>query len=126
MVWGGGGFQRGRGRRTHRAAQALDADDDAITHVASAHQVRHGKPAPDQVERALALAGAPADRAVFVGDSVWDMRAATRAGVPAIGLLSGGLPRADLLDSGAVEIHGDPAELLAALEDSAFARRCVE
>ena len=34
-----------------------------------------------------------ADRAVFVGDSVWDVRAAARAGVPCIGVESGGIDR---------------------------------
>ena len=100
--------------------KALDADD-VITDVASAHQVRHGKPAPDQVERALDLAGTPAHRAVFVGDSVWDMRAATRAGVAALGLLSGGLPEADLRENGAREVYRDPAELLESLGTSTFA-----
>ena len=37
-----------------------------------------------------------ADHAVYVGDAVWDVVACARAGVPAIGLLSGGVSRGKL------------------------------
>src|SRR3954463_2741700 len=54
--------------------RAISADD-AIMATASADDVTEGKPAPEPVEHALELAGVPAERAVFVGDPVWDMRA---------------------------------------------------
>ncbi|MFV2121698.1 HAD family hydrolase, partial [Streptomyces sp. Act-28] len=74
--------------------------------------------APDPVRRALELAGASADRSVFVGDTVWDMRAGTRAGVTCVGLLCGGIPRADLVAAGASALYADPADLLAHLDES--------
>ncbi len=80
-----------------------------------------GKPAPEPVEHALELAGVPAERAVFVGDTVWDMRAGSRAGVRCVGVLCGGLPRADLEEAGAREVYADPAGLLASLDESPFA-----
>lgn len=94
------------------------AADDAITATASADDVEEGKPAPEPVEHALELAGVPADRAVFVGDTVWDMRAGSRAGVRCVGLLCGGIPRADLEEAGAQAVYDDPAHLLARLADS--------
>lgn len=97
--------------------RAIDADD-AITATASADDVEEGKPAPEPVEQALELAGVPADRAVFVGDTVWDMRAGSRAGVRCVGLLCGGIPRADLEEAGAQAVYDDPAHLLARLADS--------
>jgi HAD superfamily hydrolase (TIGR01509 family) len=97
--------------------RAIDADD-AITATASADDVEEGKPAPEPVEHALELAGVPADRAVFVGDTVWDMRAGSRAGVRCVGLLCGGIPRADLEEAGAQAVYDDPADLLARLKDS--------
>ncbi|GAA3836102.1 HAD family hydrolase [Streptomyces phyllanthi] len=97
--------------------RAIDADD-AITATASADDVNAGKPSPQPVEHALDLAGVPAERAVFVGDTVWDMRAGTRAGVRCVGVLSGGIPRADLEASGAEAVYRDPAHLLASLEES--------
>ncbi|MET9508679.1 HAD family hydrolase [Streptomyces flavidovirens] len=101
--------------------RAIDADD-AITATASSEDVDEGKPAPEPVERALELAGVPANRAVFVGDTVWDMAAATRAGVLAVALRCGGIPQADLEEAGAAAVYRDPADLLARLDDSPVAR----
>ncbi|MFJ2594960.1 HAD family hydrolase [Streptomyces erythrochromogenes] len=95
--------------------------DDAITATASADDVSEGKPAPDPVVHALGLAGAAAPDAVFVGDTVWDMTAATRAGVVGVGLLSGGIPRGDLEEAGASAVYRHPADLLDGLDDSPFA-----
>ncbi|MEU6597670.1 HAD family hydrolase [Streptomyces flaveolus] len=100
--------------------RAIDADD-AIAATASADDVREGKPAPEPVEHALELAGVPASRAVFVGDTVWDMRAGSKAGVRCVGVLCGGIPRADLEEAGAEEVYADPADLLARLADSPLA-----
>ncbi|MFG2576577.1 HAD family hydrolase [Streptomyces sp. NPDC048481] len=99
---------------------AIDADD-VIAATASADDVEEGKPAPEPVRHALELAGAPAERAVFVGDTVWDMQAGRRAGVRCVGLLSGGIPRADLLEAGAEAVYDDPADLLASLSSSPLA-----
>lgn len=97
--------------------RAIDADD-SITATASADDVEEGKPAPEPVEHALELAGVPADQAVFVGDTVWDMRAGRKAGVRCVGVLCGGIPRADLEEAGAQAVYDDPADLLARLKDS--------
>ncbi|GGR83142.1 haloacid dehalogenase [Streptomyces humidus] len=99
---------------------AIDADD-VIAATAGADDVEEGKPAPEPVRRALELVGAPAERAVFVGDTVWDMRAGRRAGVRCVGVLSGGIPRADLLEAGAEAVYADPADLLASLSTSPLA-----
>ncbi|MEV5808589.1 HAD family hydrolase [Streptomyces parvulus] len=100
--------------------RAIDADD-ALAATASADDVEEGKPSPEPVEHALELAGVPAERAVFVGDTVWDMRAGSRAGVRCVAVLCGGLPRADLEEAGADAVYADPAELLASLERSPLA-----
>jgi HAD superfamily hydrolase (TIGR01509 family) len=99
--------------------RAIDADD-AITDTATSDDVDAGKPAPEPVRHALDLVDVPADRAVFVGDTVWDMEAARRAGVTCVGLLCGGIPRADLEEAGAAAVHDDPADLLAHLDDGPF------
>ncbi|MEV0529522.1 HAD family hydrolase [Streptomyces sp. NPDC050439] len=99
---------------------AVDADD-VITATASADDVEEGKPAAEPVAHALELAGAKAEDSVFVGDSVWDMKAARRAGVTPLAVLSGGIPREDLSEAGAAEVYDDTAHLLASLKKSAFA-----
>ncbi|WP_393087488.1 HAD family hydrolase [Streptomyces sp. LN704] len=100
--------------------RAIDADD-VIVGSASADDVADGKPAPDPVAEARALAGVPSGRAVFVGDTVWDMKAAVRDGVIPVAVLSGGLPRADLEAAGARAVYRDPADLLEHLDTSVFA-----
>ncbi|MEV8524006.1 HAD family hydrolase [Streptomyces sp. NPDC052000] len=101
--------------------RAIDADD-VIAGVASADDVAEGKPAPDPVHRALELAKTDPADAVFVGDTVWDMKAARAADVRAVGLLAGGIPRADLEEAGAQVVYGDTAELLSRLDTSIFAQ----
>ncbi|NEC68403.1 HAD family hydrolase [Streptomyces sp. SID9727] len=101
--------------------RALDADD-VISGTASSDDVDEGKPAPDPIRHAMDIAGATSEEAVYIGDSVWDMAAATRASVPAVGLLSGGIPRADLEEAGAVEVHASPAAFLDRLDTGVIAR----
>ncbi|MEU9151304.1 HAD family hydrolase [Streptomyces sp. NPDC048417] len=100
--------------------RAIDADD-VILGAASADDVADGKPAPDPVQQARELAGVPSERAVFVGDTVWDMKAAARDGATPVAVLSGGIPRADLETAGAQAVYRDPADLLGHLDSSVFA-----
>lgn len=100
----------------------LDADD-AIDEFTSSADVDRSKPAPDLVRAALDKIGLDPDAAVFVGDTVWDVQACRKAGVPCIGLLSGGISRSELLDAGAVEVYDGPAELLDALPTSILGSR---
>ncbi|MEO3764150.1 HAD family hydrolase [Streptomyces sp. B8F3] len=99
--------------------EAIGADD-VIRDTASSTDVTHGKPAPDPLRHAMELVGSDTNGTVFVGDSVWDMQAASRAGITAVALLSGGIPRAHLEHAGAHETYEDPSDLLAHLDDSAF------
>jgi HAD superfamily hydrolase (TIGR01509 family) len=90
-------------------------DVDAVT---SSEDVGSAKPDPDIIEVALQKADVSADRAILVGDATWDVKAAARAGVPTIGVLSGGYSAAELRDAGAVAVYDDVADLLAHLDDS--------
>lgn len=92
----------------------LDVDD--LVQLTGAEDVEEAKPEPDLVQAALDLAGVPADRAVFVGDSVWDVQAAARAGVVCVGVLSGGTSEAELRDAGAATVVEDAAALLRDLD----------
>lgn len=94
--------------------KALDADQwiDAAT---SSDDAPAGKPAPDLLHAGLKQAGVSADRAVLVGDTVWDGQAARQAGVRFLGVTCGGTTEADLLNAGAEAVFADPAFLLAHL-----------
>jgi HAD superfamily hydrolase (TIGR01509 family) len=100
--------------------EALGADE-AITAVTGADDVEASKPAPDLVVTALKRAAVPADRAVFIGDTVWDVQACRRAGVPCLGVLSGGISGAELLGAGAAAVYGGPSDLLSRIDDSLLA-----
>src|SRR5215213_2688712 len=64
--------------------------------VVTRDQVAHAKPDPDLFLAAAERLGADLTDAVVVGDSVWDLLAARRAGALGIGLLSGGYGREEL------------------------------
>jgi HAD superfamily hydrolase (TIGR01509 family) len=96
---------------------ALDADD-AIDHVTTSDDVQSSKPAPDIVEAALDAAGLAASEGVFVGDTVWDVEAAARAGMPCVCVLTGGIATADLRDAGAIAIYPSVRELLQDFDSS--------
>jgi hypothetical protein len=91
---------------------ALDAED-AIDAATSAADVDQSKPARDLVRVALDRAGVRPGQAVFVGDTVWDVRACQAAGVACVGVRTGGISEQDLLDAGAVRVYRSPAEILA-------------
>ncbi|WP_129336347.1 HAD family hydrolase [Cellulomonas endophytica] len=100
---------------------ALDADDllDAVT---SGDDVEGAKPHPDLVQEALRRVGVGADRALYVGDATWDVESSGRAGVPCLGVLTGGISEAELRDAGAVAVYSSVADLLAGLDTSPVAR----
>ena len=100
--------------------QAIGADD-AIDEVTSNDDAEASKPDPDIVATALDKAGLSAARAVFVGDTVWDVEAAKRAGVPCVCVLSGGIGAPELRDAGAVAIYDDVAHLLREYDRSPLA-----
>ncbi|MFC4396539.1 HAD family hydrolase [Arthrobacter sedimenti] len=98
-------------------------DADAFIDVAtSANDAKESKPAPDILEAALESAGVDAAHAVYVGDAVWDMKAAGALGIPAIGLTCGGIQAAQLREAGAVEVYEGPRDLLENLGSSAIGR----
>jgi HAD superfamily hydrolase (TIGR01509 family) len=96
--------------------EALNTDD-AIDGATSAGDVPASKPAPDLVQVALDRAGTTPAEAVFIGDAVWDARACQRAGVPCIGVLTGGSSREELTSAGAVAVYDGPADLLGQFPD---------
>lgn len=98
----------------------LDSDD-VVSAITSSDDVEQAKPRPDIVNVALKKAGVTHTDAVFVGDTVWDVEASARAGVPCIGVLSGGVSRDELEDAGAAAVFDDTQHLCEHLDDSPIA-----
>jgi HAD superfamily hydrolase (TIGR01509 family) len=92
--------------------------DDAVDVVVTASDVEEAKPEPDVFEASLAKADLRRERAIVLGDSVWDAQAAARAQLPCVALETGGFSRAELADEGVVAVYRDPADLLEHLDDS--------
>ncbi|AQA03452.1 HAD family hydrolase [Mycobacterium sp. MS1601] len=91
--------------------RVLDSED-VFSAVTSGEDVDTAKPEPGIVEIALQRAGVGTEKAVFVGDAVWDVEACERADVPCIGLMSGGVSRGELENAGARAVFEDAQELL--------------
>ena len=96
--------------------------EDAVTGATTSADVDEGKPAPDLLTTAIRDHGLDPERTVVVGDAVWDVEAAQRAGLPCIGLACGGISSHELRDAGAAAVYDDPADLLAHLADSPIGR----
>jgi HAD superfamily hydrolase (TIGR01549 family) len=97
----------------------LDAREIADDWTTSA-DVEATKPEPDLVLAALDKAGEGAE-AVLIGDSVWDCRAAERAGIRSIGVLTGGFSEAELRHAGASAVYESAADLLEQIDDTPLA-----
>ena len=85
--------------------------------VVTRDEVRYAKPDPDLFLAAAARLAVPIERAVVIGDSIWDMLAATRCRALSVGLLSGGYGSEELRQSGAIRVYEDPADLLGHIDE---------
>lgn len=100
--------------RVNLVALGVDPDKDAVV---TRDQVKYAKPDPDLFLAAAARLNAPIERAIVVGDSIWDMLAATRCRALGVGLLSGGYGPDELRQSGAIRVYDDPADLLSHIDE---------
>jgi HAD superfamily hydrolase (TIGR01509 family) len=78
------------------------------------------KPEPDLVEAALEKLDG--HEAIMVGDTKWDIDAATKAGIATVGVTSGGWWRGELRDAGAVAVFETVVVLRERLDETPFAR----
>jgi HAD superfamily hydrolase (TIGR01509 family) len=108
----------GQQRTAIHNIEALGVDPTKVP-VVTRDDVRHAKPDPDLFLAAAARLGFDIRQALVVGDSVWDMLAATRARALGVGLLSGGYGEAELERAGALRVYEDPADLLRHIDEVA-------
>jgi len=91
----------------------LDAGVPLITR----DQVAYAKPNPDLFLAAAERLGVDPRGSFVVGDSIWDLLAAQRAGALGVGVLSGGYGREELEEAGAYRVYEDQAGLLAHMDE---------
>ncbi|MFC7533665.1 HAD family hydrolase [Actinoplanes sp. GCM10030250] len=110
-----------KGTELQRLRRVLGADD-VITAATSSADAEESKPAPDILQAALEQSDVDPERAVFVGDAIWDVEASGKLGIPCIGLTCGGTSEAELRAAGAIATYETPAALLHDLDASPISR----
>lgn len=98
-------------RHALHVLQATDLVDDVVT----SNDVPSSKPAPDIID--AALDSVQGRTAVVVGDSLWDVAAARRAGLPMVAVRTGGIGAQAFLEEGAARVYDEPRDLLEALDE---------
>jgi HAD superfamily hydrolase (TIGR01509 family) len=108
----------GRMRTAEMNLQGLEIDPEA-TVLITRDMVRYAKPDPDLFVEGARRLGTTTHGSYVIGDSIWDMYAASRCGALGIGFLSGGYGKDELERSGAMRVFDDPADMLAHLDELA-------
>jgi phosphoglycolate phosphatase-like HAD superfamily hydrolase len=94
--------------------------EDLMQERATASDAKRSKPDPDIVEAAIKESDVGPENLVMIGDTPYDIEAASKAQVRAIAFRSGGWTDEAL--KGAVEIYDGPADLLAHYDSSLIGR----
>jgi HAD superfamily hydrolase (TIGR01549 family) len=105
----------GRRPEIDKSLEALGVGGDVV--VVDRGIVVRAKPAPDLFLACQQRLGVSPLECYVVGDAVWDILAARRAGMLSVGLLSGGYGEEELTSAGAYRVYRDPSELLTALDE---------
>jgi len=115
-----------RGRPVVLASSAIERHVDAFLDKLDARELADGwttkddveasKPDPDLVEAALAKARTR--DAVMIGDTPWDVKAAKKAGIETICVVTGGFSRQELEEAGAAAVYESLTELKEDLDET--------
>lgn len=115
-------------RRIHRAgiavvlATSAPADELAVVlglldvnqelgDQTTADDISESKPAPEVFVKAMERGSIDPERALALGDSIWDVHAARAAGIGCLGVETGGFSRHELSEVGALSVYRDVQEL---------------
>ena len=105
----------GRRPEIDKSLEALDVAADVI--VVERGDVRRAKPEPDLFLTCAQRLGIEPGLCYVVGDAIWDLLAARRAGMFSVGLLSGGYGEDELERAGAYRVYRDAEELRISLDE---------
>jgi HAD superfamily hydrolase (TIGR01509 family) len=105
----------GRRPEIDASLAALNVPDGTV--VVERGDVVRAKPEPDLFVECARRLGADPGECYVVGDAVWDLLAARRAGMLSVGLLSGGYGSDELERAGAYRVYRDAAELHISLDE---------
>lgn len=105
----------GRRPEIDASLDALEVPRDTV--VVERGDVTRAKPAPDLFFACQQRLGVTPQDCYVVGDAVWDLLAARRAGMLSVGVLTGGYGEDELIRAGAYRVYRDTAELDASLDE---------
>jgi HAD superfamily hydrolase (TIGR01509 family) len=105
----------GRRPEIDASLEALGLGDETV--VVERGDVLRAKPEPDLFLACADKLGLPPADCYVVGDAVWDLLAARRAGMLSVGLLSGGYGEDELTRAGAFRVYRDARELRESLDE---------
>jgi HAD superfamily hydrolase (TIGR01549 family) len=105
----------GRRPEIDASLEILGVGADVV--VVERGDVLRAKPEPDLFLACQERMGVEIRDVTVVGDAVWDLLAARRAGMLSVGLLTGGYGEDELGRAGAFRVYRDPAELNASLDE---------
>ncbi len=121
-------------RRGHKVVLASSAKQDEVDHYldqldareladawTTSADVEATKPQPDLIQTALERIGGEPQEAVMVGDTPWDVEAASRAGVGTVAVRTGGFGADELREAGAIAIFESVQELRERLDETPLA-----
>jgi HAD superfamily hydrolase (TIGR01509 family) len=105
----------GRRPEIDASLEALGVGSETV--VIERGDVARAKPEPDLFIACQQRLGLTAEQCFVVGDAVWDLLAARRAGMLSVGVLTGGYGEDELIRAGAYRVYRDPAELRVSLDE---------
>jgi HAD superfamily hydrolase (TIGR01509 family) len=105
----------GRRPEIDASLDALGVGDETV--VVARGDVRRAKPEPDLFLACQERLGVEPRECYVVGDAVWDLLGARRAGMLSVGLLSGGYGEDELTRAGAFRVYRDADELRDSLDE---------
>jgi HAD superfamily hydrolase (TIGR01509 family) len=105
----------GRRPEIDASLEALGIPQETV--VVARGDVLRAKPEPDLFLACAERLGVEPGACYVIGDAVWDLLAARRAGMLSVGLLSGGYGEDELTRAGAFRVYRDPAELSTSLDE---------
>jgi len=105
----------GRRPEINASLDVLGIGDETV--VVERGDVARAKPEPDLFLACQQRLGIGTGDCYVIGDAVWDLLAARRAGMLSIGLLSGGYGEDELSRAGAFRVYRDTAELHLSLDE---------
>lgn len=105
----------GRRPEINASLDVLGIGEDIV--VVERGDVARAKPEPDLFLACQQRLEVSINECYVVGDAVWDLLAARRAGMLSIGLLSGGYGEDELMKASAFRVYRDPAELHRSLDE---------